>query len=386
MRANTVLLSLLLALLMPPGCFNPEYGYGGFLCGKGSCPEGYGCVCSNGKNTCFKGKGDKPCAGPDGKVTQHDGGGTKAPLNCTAPAKITSDVLLPADLKRSVGTFDLVLDHADTPSMVWVTKNGDVKIVAKAQGSPWPTDGQALGKTGITTVAAAANNKKHIHVIYPDKSSTSTQKALWHAYFDMEQKPPKWTTAVDIVQMEVADVSLGADPRLSPEVYLAAAEKAGSGQPARKLVGRIHHDGSAYKYTDVCNNTTTHTYSTPRITLGKGSGVKPGVAFSFHDTKKPGWELGTLSAGNTSCPDIYSLTGVAQPSPAALTWDGLGGLQIAWGEADKSKRANGPLNSVTWEPTSGINTSNIYKVSANTITDPQSVSLSIRGIAPCIAT
>ena len=387
MRAHLtapLLPALFLSLLMSGGCFNPEYGYGGFLCGKGQCPEGYGCVCTAGKKTCAKGAVDKPCPAPDGPITQLDGGGKdgspKPAPTCTTPAEITTDVRL------GFGTFDLVLDHADTPSVVWVNAKGAVEVMSKAQGvTTWPPNGIPLSTANTEAVAAAANSKKHIHIIYPEQSKTSSGGALWHAFMDLGNATPTWSAATEIVQMDTADVSLAASPTLSSDVYLAAAEKGGAGKPARKLVGRLALSGSSYGYTPVCNNTTADTYSTPRITLGKRLAGQAEVGFSFHNETKKGWELSHFNPGGTTCPAVTPLNGGIARSPAPVAWDGLGGLQIAWGLPDNSKRALGPLKWLIWSPGKNITAGSETTISANTITDPHSVSLAIRGIEPCIA-
>jgi hypothetical protein len=45
MRLPTLeLFSLAVGAFVLSGCFGPDYGVGGFLCGKDECPEGYRCV------------------------------------------------------------------------------------------------------------------------------------------------------------------------------------------------------------------------------------------------------------------------------------------------------------------------------------------------------
>lgn len=369
----------LLPLLPQTGCFTPEYGGGGFLCAEGLCPQGYGCICSGGKSRCEKGAADSPCILPDGQVTKKDGGDGPPPggaVICSAYKEVSDELMLGA------GTFDMALDRAGNPVLVWVTNKGAI-----AAGNPdlkataWPLKGLIHPTAKTQTVAAAINNKDHLSIVFPNPAKSGTGVSLWHDTVKLGGAPFTWTGANEVSTEDMSEVALAGAPGHSTDIYLAATEKGGK----RKLVARLTEAAGVYSYSPVCTKTTTGAYHAPHVVMGKHKGSDIQVGLSFHDAGNKNWELSSLKVGAKGCPTDYPLTATDKDSPAAMAFDGLGGLQIAWGLGDNAQRSLGPLKWIIWPTDAAINKGSETTIQANTIVDPRSISLAMRKSEPCIA-
>lgn len=382
---GTLTIALLFILLLPAGCFTPDYGDGGFLCAEGVCPSGYGCVCSSGKSRCQKGAADSPCITADGGPREGGGDGPPSgPVICSQYKEVSGELML------GVGTFDLALDKVGNPVLVWINNKGEMFAGSPdLKASAWPLKGLLHPKTGNQIVAAAVNASAQLHITFPSQAKSGIGISLWHDYIDLNGAPFTWSGATEIVQTDTVEVSLAGSPTLSSSLYLAATEKVPVSGGASRLVGRLSPGTSGYTYTPVCSHSTAlnMTYRAPRVTMGtRQAGGDPHIALSFHEAKTPAWDLATLKVGDNNCPTWYPFTSVKKDSPAPVALDGLGGVQVAWSPAGNSLRGLGKLKWLIWGPSTSITQGSETTVMDNEIVDPRSLSLAIRNHQPCIAT
>ncbi len=155
---RTLILGLLL-LLGTPGCFNPDYGDGGFLCSNtGSrCPEGYHCA----GGSCVRDGGDA--------------GNNKG--NCS----ITDAV---SDVDKGAFRWSLVLNRDGQPHIYYVTTG---KVIKEAVlDKTWSHNDIVLFKNKRPTgdhVAAAMDSNRQTVVVFANSGDSTDRvpRFIWRA-------------------------------------------------------------------------------------------------------------------------------------------------------------------------------------------------------------
>ena len=373
---------MLLTLLLTNSCFTPEYGAGGFLCSAGRCPEGYGCVCTDGQSRCEKNAADNPCNKP------HDGGNPitdgphlddkhipKGSIKCEGFREITEKV------KLGAATFDMALAKDGTPVFGWIDEGGTLRAASMKGTSTGHLTGTPHAQSGIRTMALAINDADQLAVVFSRTASGGLPHTVWHDHVDLTKPPLAWVAVNKIPGLDVTDLDLAGHTGMTAAVYMAAAERPKSGS-AMARIARIAYVGSKFQYTSLCAEPTKGLIDSPRITLGKHES-KSHVGYSFYDSISKGWKLGVMKEDAAmTCPKLTDLKGVDRGSPAALGFDGHGGVQLAWGAA-ASNTNMGALFHYQWIPGKPIGT--FTPLEGNTVNDAMSVNLAILGIQPCIS-
>ena len=175
-------ISLILPVALFFGCFNPDYGDGGFLCtGEAPCPDGYTCVKEDKKEVC-RPTGTKK--GDGGLITAQ----RKAPP-CDKPWSITPRLMAP--VAGVPHTFALALDSHGLP-LVFFVREGS-KIYHAEYYDSWKSAQVSLADGNM--VAAAALGDKAVVVFA--KMDISDGHPLFTSYDHGAQKP-QWTLAQDV--------------------------------------------------------------------------------------------------------------------------------------------------------------------------------------------
>lgn len=214
--AERLLILGLPLLLCSPGCFNPDYGDGGFLCSEpgSTCPEGYSCS----KGVCRK----------DG-VDPGDGCTVKEAVFDVSPGKFR---------------WSLVLDDKGEPRVYFIDPKRVVKEAVQEQGAWKVKDVVLYGGTPATAdhVAAEVDGGPQTVLVFADSSHTTEPwpNAIWR-----KRGSTNWSkhTAVD-QGLLIKTNGLALDTN-GVETFLAVTGEdrtAGSTDPGRHEVYRWDTD------------------------------------------------------------------------------------------------------------------------------------------------
>ncbi|MCC6747758.1 MAG: hypothetical protein IT371_08885 [Deltaproteobacteria bacterium] len=110
-RLRGILLAAL-AVTSAAGCFNPDYGDGGFTCNEGKCPEGLVCRAEGLKHVC-RPSGFVPSAQPQVSATANPTtlrGGDKVRLTITVTNFALVDPEKNTEVKTGEGHYHVFLD------------------------------------------------------------------------------------------------------------------------------------------------------------------------------------------------------------------------------------------------------------------------------------
>ena len=321
-----------LSLVALAGCFNPEYGAGGFSCFKESCPAGYGCVnAPGGKRVCKQGAKDEPPgdAGADGPVMTE--------ITCLPEAPMNHKV------SKAPGTFDLVLDSKGNPYPVIVDPNGDIRVLYWDSNLKRWQISATNAETAGHVVAAAVHGDDTLYVLYPFDSNHPTVNAMrldgsyaWQGKAELDST------------LESGSLDLAAHMNKDSPLYFAATGTIGTTSSA--MVGRF--DPGKAKATPVCT-LSGDDMDQPRVAMVM-SGPGHFAASSVFDHRAViadrGWELHHYNEHTSSCPVATKVAQKNKIAPAAVAVDSKGQVRLAYSSviAGDSPQS-GDLTYASWD-------------------------------------
>ena len=325
---------LLLLAGLAGGCFNPDYGDGGFLCNKKphDCPDPYKCV--------DDGHGQKRCVlhpkeadlspGPDlgdGAMPQDLPSVPEGPIPDQGLASfscpVTATRTFSGDLLQGPGTFDLLLNQAGRPLMVVVDSSQYVRVWStKTFPNKWeqsPTSSKVMGKQ----VAGTLDEVSRLHVVYAGTDSLPRLTRIKPADLDTAGWSPP--TALHAT-LKVEDLDISSNFFLSKRMYYAVSgqDVDSTTKTDKVLVGRITSGGiiAAPTHYTFC----TKVIEKPRFVrvAARSLGSKDYSALSFcMDPSGPdggGWQLSYFGHLTDDCPSMKHVkrAGHQRPWPLAV--------------------------------------------------------------------
>ena len=387
------------------GCFNPDYGQGGFTCPSGTCPEGYGCVCEgNGKQRCKKGAATKLCTGgdlgptPDMLADKGPAPDASSAFTCNKPEAVTNNIEV---VHHGIEAIDLVLDTKGAPHVVYV--NDKLKIHSRERSAKG--DWSDLLRRNILTnfksirVAAAINGKNHLVAIFAKDEVLGTGK-LYSSWLNLSKAAALWETPhrVDdkmyVTSLDIAGDPLGGDSSL----YYAQTgnEKAGTSTTTNEFIlSKMEFKSGLMAYAAV-TPPIVHTtdpaikyYHFMRVTLGARGTVRHAVASVWtqdsSDHDQYNWRFGVCSLTSAKCTlSTERIPAGRISSHAAGTVDQS--VYLAYGQNNHSTTSPGFLGQaflgVIPATTTKITSGPFIKFS---VVDPYSIEIAqLASQAPCL--
>ena len=218
-RTPSLLLAILFFCLTHSGCFNPDYGDGGFLCGSkdAPCPEGYTC---DSTGVCRK-------------------SGTNPGVLTCAPKKVVDNV--PAAQMN----WALALD-SDKPSIFFIGSGGQVGVAVHTPKG-WEIQEVKTSKGNVMTdrLTAAVDDVGNSVLVYADTSTKPANKPA-RIYRNHDDAP--WS------EPELVDASLKGETEglamdsNSQTLFLAVTGKDPGGSSTPGLLEFYLWDGATHKF------------------------------------------------------------------------------------------------------------------------------------------
>ncbi len=346
-----LLLSFLPALALT-GCFNPDYGKGGFLCSgtNAPCPEGY--KCHEAEGICRK-IGYKPPFKDLGEDSGKDPGKDSGPPpkdlligQCTA-------VEVVKDVSSSEMSWVLALDHASKlPRIFFLDRNGFMHVAVLKDN--WNDQQIKLASTSqkADRLTGAVDSEGNSVLVFAEASNTSNPRprVLWR-----KGDSGAWTGAMEVdAKFKVATEGLAMDTD-GTNTFLAVTGKdtnVSSGKTA--LLAFFSWDAVKTSFVQVHSTYTSKEVSTHvRLAVGRNK-----VAYTGVIEKDRKWELMSFPVPISTAPGRWEelwkamAKGVA-PLNVAVTK--LDGIYLAYGYVGSVTRK---LKALTWsgksEPPHGV--------------------------------
>ena len=353
-------ITLFPALLLA-GCFNPDYGDGGFICKGNECPDGYGCVHDGTKSRCKKGA--------------EDGFEPTSSLTCTKPVKANNKRLM-----TNPASFDLALDYKDRPYLANQDDGGAIilsYLITKG-GTAWKYT--ASGDIGDGRhLSAAVDSHHHLHIAHLNGGRAISK----YVYVD-SINPGGWKTLTLYNKNKVLDVDIDARPEPSSlPWYIIHAEDASAKMPSAKdlmVVGRLT---STYDVNNFCTRNVERMIH-PVMAVGWVSSGDRAATSLFTETTLPvqkGWQVSYYEQTQAACTALKPLNCACPDHPGRIAVDSGGKVHASLSEVIGKGR--GQLNYKKWN---GQNTFTSETVIATPVVDPQSLDIAVdRQNRPCLS-
>jgi hypothetical protein len=336
------------------GCFDPNYGDGGFACANGVCPEGYTCVTQGGNPVCRKNATPLPDLAqklePRPDAPARDTPGADRPREAAAQDRATDQprvdqrvdrgVDLKADLKKdslkpdlgptlncdpvlvlepnvvkSPLAFDLLVDNGNTAHLV-AAREAAALVVRSRTASGWSTatvapshDGQAALASSRVTVSG--NPEDRLHVFFRQKNATMVSNP-YHTW-RKASAGGTWSAPTALTAAAVDSVEIGGSDKF---LYATATVAA----PRQLLAWTLVWGGSSYTATPLPSLTAPIYH--PRLAVGPVGWVSSTFADVGGGIFR--WQLQSSShGGGTPTTNSLSATSTKDPAPIVIDTAGI---------------------------------------------------------------
>ena len=295
----------MLAAAAPAGCFNPDYGDGGFLCKKGQCPEGYECIAEGTVLNC------RPTA--------------SGPPPCGVSQRITDRLYVP-DSTSVPRNFALLMDGKDRPNVFFIKDDHKI-MVAERPGDAWQSKQISSTATSTGEMVAAARFKEKLVVVFA-RYNTPNAYPLYTSY-DLEASNAEWTllqpvsdglTSLKITSMDMAGHA--------DRIYLGVTTQA-SGALGKSGAQTLEYAGQ--KFDSVCS---LDAGAAPYVGARVGAG-RPGLVFSAFEEAtlldKRQWHIQKMEIGKSCTRTTQGIVGLQfqMPLPMAVALEEGGEVHMA---------------------------------------------------------
>lgn len=320
--------SLLPVLLA--GCFNPDYGDGGFLCGTGdkTCPDGYTCVRENNQEICRR----------DDLVVVR---GPEQP-SCGSPQPVAGDLMVDNvyDLKAP-NVYSLAVTRKEAPVVVYVSKAGTIKLASFHEGK-WVSETVPLASGDMV---ATTSTKSHTVVVHGQRGKANPM----YTSADLHAPSLRWAKAQrveDITDAPVTSVDMASARDMGYLAVTTGALGDSSGVALEYRAGK--------GFQKICSVRTTE--KTRRFTGARVGASTAGMAYSmFQEAGLPGNRqlvVEKMTGTDKSCTTSVTMgtvgaTGVLEPLIGVAVPDDAGAIHVATPTA-KAAKQNG-LSYSLWD-------------------------------------
>ncbi len=383
---------ILISALLLAGCFDPDYGEGNFSCKDNGCPEGYGCVPEGNSWRCQKGAKDVP---KDWRLdTDHKDGGVEdasdtpfQPKNQALTCHSITKINLTKALNLTPASWDLALDYANLPYLVYVTKGGEIMVSYLTKDKNWITSKAGSG----SRAAAAVDSQHHLSIAYVSGSKVM----VMNEFIDTTSTNPlptgAWSETMTLHDQpggEVKDLDLDAYPGETalPWYVIHAEDKDSKGVVVEGRMGRVT---DKYTVGKKCTRPPTSA-AHPAVAAGwiKGDSTVEAAVTSYFGLlgtiSKKGWQLAYHKESDTkTCEDLTTVEcdGGCLDHQGRLAMDTGGLVHAVISKVNHNNR--GQLDYETWN---GKKTFGGETVIGMSVVNPKSLDIDVdlKG-RPCIS-